>query len=117
MAEAIEWIVALLTGTMATIVAILAVAIVGISFLWGRVHLSQAFRVVIGCFIIFGAGLLASGLGSLGAGSGDTAEPLAASQPPVFRAPEVIEGAYQPYPGAAVPEVGSREQDILSRAE
>lgn len=111
MPEATQWIVSLLTGSVATTVAILAVAVVGLSFLAGRMHYGQVLRVVLGCFIIFGAGAIATGLVALGGGSAERAPGAASAvEPPAFMPPEAIEGAYRPYPGAALPDQPSTEE-------
>lgn len=110
----IEWLAALLTGTLAASIAILAVAIVGLMLLAGRVQAARVARVVIGCFIVFGAASIATGLSSLGS-STDPAPNMAnqSIELPEFRTSELTEGAYAPYPGAASGDQRSREEAWL----
>ena len=51
---AATWIAALLTGSLATSVAVLAIGATGLAMLSGRVSLRDGARVVIGCFVLFG---------------------------------------------------------------
>lgn len=57
-AEAANWMASVLTGGVGTIVAILAVATAGFAMLLGRVSVRDGARVVIGCFVLFGAPLI-----------------------------------------------------------
>ena len=60
-ASAVGWFQGALLGSIATIVAIIAIASVGFLMLTGRIDIRRAARVVFGCFIIFGASTIASG--------------------------------------------------------
>lgn len=51
-----------LSGGIATSVAALAVAAVGFHMMSGRVSMRNALRVVVGCFILFGAPLIVGDL-------------------------------------------------------
>ena len=116
MTEPIEWLAALLTGTLATSIAILAVATVGFMLLSGRVQAAQVARVVLGCFIVFGAASIATGVSTLAILADPP--PNVASQsiePPEFRTSEFTEGAYTPYPGAASGNQRSDEEAWLDR--
>lgn len=57
--EAAKWVEALLLGQVGTVVAILAVAWTGALMLQGRLALLTGLRVVMGCFILFGAPVIA----------------------------------------------------------
>lgn len=59
---AVRWIEALLLGPLATSVAVIAVASVGLLMLNGRVNVRRGLTVILGCFILFGAGTIAQGL-------------------------------------------------------
>ena len=52
---AVQWIPAVLVGGLATPIAVLASAGVGFGLLGGRLAPRRALRVVLGCFILFGA--------------------------------------------------------------
>ena len=62
---AVTWIEHALLGTAATAVAVICVAGLGFAFLAGRVPMRRAVTVLIGCFILFGAPTIATGLSAL----------------------------------------------------
>jgi type IV secretory pathway VirB2 component (pilin) len=108
--SAVDWLEGALLGTSATTIAIIAVATVGFLMLSGRIDVRRGARVVLGCFIIFGASTIAGGI--LGAVSGMGADPsLAQSRPPSPSPPLPPPATYQPtssspfdpYAGAAAP--------------
>jgi type IV secretory pathway VirB2 component (pilin) len=100
---ATSWIEAVLTGSVATGLATLAIAGVGFGLLAGRVELRRAAQVVVGCFILFGAPVLVRELtGALRGNSiavPDMANGPSVSPPPAPRQPP----GGDPYAGAAVP--------------
>lgn len=59
---AARWIEALLLGPLATSVAVIAVASVGLLMLTGRVNVRRGLTAIVGSFILFGAGAIAQGL-------------------------------------------------------
>lgn len=65
---AMEWIQGTLLGNVATAAAVIAVAVVGFMMLTGRIEWRRGLTVVIGCFIIFGAVAIVSGIRSLASG-------------------------------------------------
>jgi type IV secretion system protein VirB2 len=65
---ALEWVQGTLLGNLATAAAVIAVAVVGFMMLTGRIEWRRGLTVVIGCFIIFGAVAIVSGIRSLAAG-------------------------------------------------
>src|ERR1700719_3157585 len=65
---ALQWIQGTLLGNLATTAAVIAVAIVGFMMLTGRIEWRRGLTVVIGCFIIFGATAIVSGIRSLAGG-------------------------------------------------
>lgn len=95
------WIRDVLLGSVATTVAIIAVATVGLAMLNGRVDVRRGMTIVIGCFVLFGAPVIATGLLRVAPG-----QPMAAPAPPPPRplpTPASTPTAYDPYAGAAVP--------------
>ena len=54
-------------GNVATAVAVIAVAMVGFMMLTGRMNWRFGATVIIGCFILFGAGAIVSGIQSTAA--------------------------------------------------
>lgn len=59
---ALTWLQGTLLGTVATVAAVIAVAGVGFMMLTGRMEWRRGLTVVVGCFIIFGAGALVAGI-------------------------------------------------------
>ncbi len=59
---AIEWIELLITGRFATTIAVIAIAYIGLRMLLGQMPVRSAARILIGCFILFGAPTIARGL-------------------------------------------------------
>ncbi len=49
-------------GTVATVAAVVAVAVVGMLMLTGRINWRYGMVVIIGCFILFGAGSIVAGI-------------------------------------------------------
>ena len=99
---AAHWLQALLTGSIAAAIAVLAVASVGMLALTGRIAIRRGMSVVLGCFILFGAPGIANGLIGLGRDTGGealTVPETAAVTPP--RPP--AQPGYDPYAGAGVP--------------
>jgi hypothetical protein len=91
--NSLAWLQGTLLGSAATIIAILAVAMFGLMMLWGHIDRWRGVRIVIGCFILFGAPAIAAGLltaaGSGDAGSGQVqmAEPIAPPAPLPYQPP------------------------------
>jgi type IV secretion system protein VirB2 len=59
---AVNWIQGTLLGNVATAVAVVAVAIVGFMMLTGRMNWRHGITVILGCFILFGAAAIVSGI-------------------------------------------------------
>jgi type IV secretion system protein VirB2 len=65
---ALAWMQGTLLGNVATAVAVIAVAMVGFMMLTGRMNWRFGATVIIGCFILFGAGTIVAGIQSAAAG-------------------------------------------------
>ncbi len=65
---ALGWIQGTILGNVATAVAVMAVAGVGFAMLTGRMNWRFGATVIIGCFVLFGAGAIVSGIQSAAAG-------------------------------------------------
>ena len=59
---ALQWLQGTLLGTAATVVAVIAVAVVGFLMLAGRMNWRYGATVIIGCFILFGAATIVGGI-------------------------------------------------------
>lgn len=57
-----QWVQELLLGPVATSIAVIAVASLGLLMLSGRMNIWRAATVLVGCFILFGAASIAKGL-------------------------------------------------------
>src|SRR5688572_15872007 len=64
---ALAWMQGTLLGTVATAVAVMAVAAVGFMMLTGRMNWRFGATVIIGCFILFGAASIVAGIQSAAA--------------------------------------------------
>jgi type IV secretion system protein VirB2 len=61
---AVRWLEGTLLGTIATVVAVIAVATVGLLMLTGRINWRYGATVILGCFILFGAASIVAGIQS-----------------------------------------------------
>ncbi|WP_410468088.1 TrbC/VirB2 family protein [Sphingomonas sp. JC676] len=62
--SAMHWLEGTLLGTVATVVAVIAVAAVGLLMLTGRINWRYGATVILGCFILFGAASIVGGIKS-----------------------------------------------------
>lgn len=60
--SAVNWMQGTLLGTVATVVAVIAVAAVGFGMLTGRINWRHGAVVILGCFILFGAASIVAGI-------------------------------------------------------
>jgi type IV secretion system protein VirB2 len=60
--SAVQWLQGTLLGTVATVLAVIAVACVGFLMLTGRMDWRRGGVVILGCFILFGAVSIVSGI-------------------------------------------------------
>lgn len=104
-AAAVQWLDATLLGTIATTVAVIAVASVGLLLMSGRVDVRRAAQVILGCFILFGASSIAAGIMHvLGDGSAPAQMRTPAPPVPLQAARTAVPAVpYDPYAGAALP--------------
>lgn len=99
---AARWLTATLLGEMAVGLCVIAVAIIGLLMLSGRLPVRRGAAVVLGCFVLLGAPVIAGGFMGMGeetagqtgfARSDDQALPLRQELPP---------STYDPYAGASM---------------
>jgi type IV secretion system protein VirB2 len=102
---AVDWAVGTLLGSVATGVAVLAVAFLGFGMLFGHLDWRTGARVVLGIFILFGAPMIAQELAGLARGDAAKAPGQVAADG-VPRQPTVPENApvADPYAGAGLPQ-------------
>ncbi|MEY2942585.1 MAG: hypothetical protein RLY97_599, partial [Pseudomonadota bacterium] len=65
---AARWVEGTMLGSVATIVAVIAVASVGFMMLTGRMNWRHGAVVILGCFILFGAASIVAGIRSAALG-------------------------------------------------
>jgi type IV secretion system protein VirB2 len=100
LSSSVNWIEGLLTGSLAISVAMLAIAALGMLLLTGRVPLRRGAAVVLGCFVLFSARVMADGLIGVPVNNPvEAASTALSSYTPTQPAPV----PYDPYAGAAVP--------------
>lgn len=106
---AVGWLEGVFLGSVATTLAVIAVATMGFLMITGRIDVRRAAQVVFGCFIIFGASTIASGLMAAARGGGGGEIELANAPPPpqlpapAAAVPVAPAQPYDPYAGAALP--------------
>jgi type IV secretion system protein VirB2 len=66
--NALGWMQGTLLGNVATTAAVIAVAVVGLMMLTGRMNWRFGATVIIGCFVLFGATAIVSGIQATAAG-------------------------------------------------
>ncbi|WP_298688690.1 TrbC/VirB2 family protein [uncultured Sphingomonas sp.] len=64
---ALGWLQGTLLGNVATAVAVIAVAMVGFMMLTGRMNWRFGATVIVGCFVLFGASAIVTGIQSTAA--------------------------------------------------
>ena len=99
---ATDWLLSLVTGSLAVGLSVLAVAVIGLLMLGGRLPVRDGLRVVLGCFVLLGAPVIASAFVVAGQGvheqtrSEESPRPLA--DPRKMPPPS----AFDPYAGASL---------------
>ena len=108
---AVTWFQSALLGTVATVIAVIAIASLGFMMLTGRVNLRSGAAAIVGSFVLFGASTIVVGLQFALSSSSDTIAastlPPSPAQVPVTAVPEPVASSrppYDPYAGASVPE-------------
>jgi type IV secretory pathway VirB2 component (pilin) len=99
-----EWTQGVLGGSLATALCVIAVAILGLLLLSGRLQVRRGVEVVLGCFLLLGAGALAAQLQQLAsdaAGAGAMGGQLVIVPAPV-ETPPLPPANYDPYAGASL---------------
>jgi type IV secretion system protein VirB2 len=99
---AVGWVEGVLLGSLGTTIAVLAVAGLGFAMLQGRLSTRDGIRVVLGCFILFGAPAIARGLASM-AQADNAPIVIPTPSPTPKRPPPPLPSNTDPYAGASVP--------------
>lgn len=67
--SAVTWLQGTLLGNVATALAVIAVGATGLLMLTGRIDWRRGGTVILGCFILFGAAAIVSGIRQVAAGA------------------------------------------------
>jgi type IV secretory pathway VirB2 component (pilin) len=103
MVESARWIEGVVLDEIALGLCVIAVALIGALMLTGRLPLREGARIVVGCFVLLGAPVIAVGFVSGGSGVGEAS----VTSPPVAvqiddPRPELPPANYDPYAGASL---------------
>jgi type IV secretory pathway VirB2 component (pilin) len=101
--NAAAWIAGAMTGSLATIVATLAIAALGLAMLLGRMSVRDGARTALGCFILFGAPGIAAALMQAAPRSTALASVAPAPAAPIPPVPQPPRPNADPYAGASLP--------------
>ena len=107
LSPALNWIQATLFGSIATAIAVIAIASIGFVMLSGRVSVRRGITILLGCFVLFGAPILAKELRSFSENETQIPEKFSQNDAPIFIkidnfSHQNIENSFDPYAGAAV---------------
>lgn len=99
---AARWIEGLVSGPLATAVAVIGIALVGLLMLQGSVDWRRGMTVCLGCFVVFGAPTMIASFrsGIYGVGTEAVPDEVPVAAVPAQPMPPVN---YDPYAGAALP--------------
>jgi type IV secretory pathway VirB2 component (pilin) len=89
LAEPLIWLQDTLLGTVATTIAIIAVATIGLLLLSGHIDWRRGATTILGCFVLFGAPAIAAGLQSAAQYSDKTVPDAITPVQPVPPAPPI----------------------------
>lgn len=105
LSNAVLWAQSALLGTIASAIAVIAVATMGLLMLSGRIDVRRGARTILGCFLIFGAPTIAAAFMAMVGGATEApAPPQAESAPlPVLPPAPPRQTSVDPYAGASVP--------------
>ena len=100
--NAAQWLSGTLLGSVAVTLCILAIALVGLLMLGGRLPIKHGLRTIIGCFVIFGAPVIAGALTLTGKEiAGPSSLPILAAEREDLR-DDLPQSNYDPYAGASL---------------
>lgn len=98
--DAVGWIEGTLFGTVAVTLCVLAVAMVGLMMLTGRLPVRRGMQVVLGCFVLLGAPVIAAAFTATV--HEQATLPPALPRPPAPPRGEVPPADYDLYAGASL---------------
>jgi type IV secretory pathway VirB2 component (pilin) len=102
MVESARWIEGVMLGEIALGVCVIAVALIGALMLTGRLPLREGARVVVGCFVLLGAPVIAAGFVGGGSEVIEHSAPTLVALPIEGLRPELPPANFDPYAGASL---------------
>ena len=101
--SAITWIEGTLMGSIATAIAVVCVATVGLMMFSGRIDVRRGLVVVLGCFVLFGASTFVAGFRGVTSSADLPLTPGTSDYTPVAQLPPgPTQTPEDPYAGASV---------------
>lgn len=97
-----NWLVTLMTGSLALGLCVLAIAVVGLLMLGGRLPVSDGFRVVLGCFVLLGAPAIAAAFVTAGQEVSQAPASSGPAHQPADSREDLPPSAFDPYAGASL---------------
>jgi type IV secretory pathway VirB2 component (pilin) len=104
MAESARWIGGVILGEIALGVCVIAVALVGALMLTGRLPLRDGAGIVVGCFVLLTAPVIAVGFVGWGIGGFETSAPPLVEVVIESPRPDLPSANFDPYAGASLRE-------------
>lgn len=105
MVESARWIERVILGDIALGVCVIAVAVIGALMLTGRLPLREGARIVVGCFVLLGAPVIAAGFVDGGGELNVASTPLPPVTVPIESTrPDLPPANFDPYAGASLRE-------------
>ena len=106
--SAADWIRLTLSGSMASAMATIAIAGMGLLLLAGRIDVRRGALTILGCFLVFGAGSIAQGFLSAARNAADTSVASGSPALPTYPTAKSVAAAQNqmdssPYAGVARP--------------
>lgn len=99
--DVVGWVVGVALGSVGVALAVVAVSVVGLALLSGRLAIRDGMRVILGCFVLFAAPLLATSLRIL-ADHGSIVQVDPVSAPSLPEPSPLPHPTYDPYAGASL---------------
>ena len=100
--NAMAWITQALFGQMAISLCVIAIAFLGILMLGGRLPVRQGARVILGCFVLLGAPVIASGLMASTSGNDEVLKTLGPAELDPRAREDLPPATFDPYAGASL---------------
>lgn len=98
-----DWVIGTLSGPIATSLCVIAVAVLGMMMLTGRIPVRQGLQVVLGCFLLLGASTVAAGLQEFGdSARANSGEAVIVPDDGLAQRRPLPPARYDPYAGASL---------------